>query len=498
MTRPANGAAAWSLVALLLAGCAYYNGLWSANRLAKDARKFEERGMVAEARLSWGRAAAKAETVLVHHPHSRWADDALVLQGEGLAKSGTCDAAIAPLNRAIATVTDDALRERANLAAATCALKQGSIADVERYLTPVLESHDAGRRSTAAYIGGLAAEQSGDHALAERRLAASTRPEAATTRVVALAAAGRPGAAVALVDSVARRDDDETRWTDALEAVSQSAGPVTAADALDRLLARGKLHAAPRARLLIADGDRLRSARVFDRALARYAAAQALVPDSVEAARARVRAELVRLARSRTMADLDSVSADLVDLAEAGYAVGEARALQAEIRAVRQEDTTEVKAFRDAELARDSLAAPALAAGLFLRFAATHPTSLFAPKALIAAGQLRPEALDSVDGALRARYAESPYTQAFHGLASPAYQAMEDSLAIALGVSRSRGAIAGFSVLALEPPRTGPRGPDLEAAVVGRRTLRPPAPTQRPTPVRRPGEKPGQRPDDRP
>jgi predicted negative regulator of RcsB-dependent stress response len=154
VSRPANGAAAWSLVpflgALFLAGCAYYNGLWSANRLAKDARKFEERGMVAEARLNWGRAAAKAETVLVHHPHSRWADDALVLQGEGLAKSGTCDAAIAPLNRAIATVTDDALRERANLAAATCALKQGSIAAAERYLTPVLESHDAGRRSTAA------------------------------------------------------------------------------------------------------------------------------------------------------------------------------------------------------------------------------------------------------------------------------------------------------------------------------------------------------------
>jgi hypothetical protein len=144
----------WPLTAVLtLAGCAYYNGLWSANRLASDARKYEARGMVAEARLNWGRAAAKAETVLVHHPHSRWADDALVLQGEGLARSGTCAAALAPLHHAIATVTDDALRERASLAAATCAVQQGSLSDAERYLAPVFESHDASRRSRPGAAG---------------------------------------------------------------------------------------------------------------------------------------------------------------------------------------------------------------------------------------------------------------------------------------------------------------------------------------------------------
>jgi len=172
-----------ALLALSLTGCAYYNGLWSANQLAHDARKYEERGMVAEARLSWGRAAAKAETVLVHHPRSRWSDEALVLRGEGLARSGTCDAAIAPLNRAIAVVTDDGLRERASLAAALCAVKQGSLADAERYLAPVLESHDGGRRSSAFYIGGLAARGSGDEALAERRFAESREPPAATARV---------------------------------------------------------------------------------------------------------------------------------------------------------------------------------------------------------------------------------------------------------------------------------------------------------------------------
>ncbi len=50
-----------------------------------------------------------------------------------------------------------------------------------------------------------------------------------------------------------------------------------------------------------------------------------------------------------------------------------------------------MRAFRAAELARDSLAAPMLAASLFLRFAAGHPGSLFAPKALkIDFGKLNP------------------------------------------------------------------------------------------------------------
>lgn len=462
MTRRAAGHAAAALAAVVLAGCAYYNGLWTANRLASDARKLEERGMIAEARLSWGRAAAKAETVLVRHPRSRWADDALVLQGEGLARSGTCDLALAPLNRAIAIVTDDGLRERASLAAAGCALKQGSLVEAERYLAPVLESRDGGRRSTAAYLAGLAAEGSGNHTLAERRFAASTQPEAASARVAALAAAGRARAAVALVDSVARRDNDETRWTNTLETMSQAAGPAVAADALDRLLVRGRLRAAARARLLIADGDRLRDARVFDRALARYQAAAALVPDSAEAPRAAVHIELVRLAQARTPADLDSIMSRLADLAATGAAMDEARTLRAELLMVQRGDTATVQAFRDAELARDSFAAPALAAGLFLRFAAAHPSSLFAPKALIAAGQLRPEILDSVHAALLAQYAESPYTQAFQGSASPAYQTMEDSLAIALGVTRGRNSTAGRVVGTVEPPHPGPRGPDLE------------------------------------
>lgn len=493
------------LLALTLTGCAYYNAMWSAERLARDARRLEARGASAEARLNWGRAATKAESVLVRHPSSRWADDALVLQGEGLARSGACSAAARPLERALREVEEADLRERAALAAARCALDRNAPADLAaRLLEPVLSSRDARRRSQAAYLAGQVALQRADPATAAERFSRSDLPAAAPARVSALAAAGRGPAAVATVDSVARRDDDETRWTDALAQVGATAGVETAADALDRLLARGRLRAGARARLLIADGDRLRRARRFDRAAGRYTAAAKVAPDSAEALVARVHALLGELAQAREPADLDSVANRLALLsAAAGEArLDEARGLAQRLAGVRGEDGSEVAAFRAAELARDSLDAPALAATLFLRFAARSPGSLFAPKALIAAGQLEPERLDSVRTLLASRYAESPYTLAFGGVASPAFEALEDSLAVTLGVARAPALAAAASVeLRVAPPRTGPRGPELDPppAITAARPARSQPPGERrPQPARRPGERPAERPQDRP
>jgi hypothetical protein len=400
-------------------------------------------------------------------------------------------------------VDDADLRERAALAAARCALDRDAQGDLaERLLEPVLSSRDARRRSQAAYLAGRVALLRGDPARAAERFSRSDLPAAAPARVGALAAAGRGPAAVAAMDSVARRDDDETRWADALATVGASAGVETAADALDRLLARGRLRAGARARLLIADGDRLRRARRFDRAAARYATVLEVAPDSAEATVARVHALLGELAQARDPADLDSAAARLAALsAAAGDArVDEVRDVARRVATVHQEDGSEVSAFRAAELARDSLDAPVLSATLFLRFAARSPGSLFAPKALIAAGQLQPERLDSVKALLASRYAESPYTLAFRGVASPAYEALEDSLALTLGVARPPVLAAVASVqLRVAPPRTGPRGPELDPAPVAARPARPQPPAERrPQPARRPGERPTERPQDRP
>jgi hypothetical protein len=489
-----------SALGLVLAGCAYYNGLWSAERLARDARRQEARGMTAEARLNWGRAALKAESVLVHHPSSRWADDALVLQGEALARSGSCTAAGKPLERALREVSDDALRERAALAAARCAVSERSAVRAEQLLEPVLASKDAQRRSTAAYLAGRAALLRDDPATAAEQFARSDVPEAAPARVSALAAAGRGRELAMVVDSIARRDDDEARWTDALEEVAGTAGVEAAADALDHLLARGRIRAGVRARLLIADGDRLRRTRHFDRATARYGAVLSLVPDSAESGVARVHALLGDVAQARSLEDLDSASAHLTALTSSlvGPAQGEARDLARRIKDAREADTSEIAGFRAAEQVRDSLAAPGLAAALFRRFAARHPASMFAPKALIAAGQLQPETLDSVATVLRTRYAESPYALAFHGAASPTFQATEDSLAIALGVARSIVRNRSAIEFSFAPPRTGPRGPELDPPFIAARGQTKSATPRRPVPARRPGERPTERPTERP
>ena len=118
MRRGTSWVALGLTVTVSSGGCAYYNAMWSAEKLAKQARWLEERGREPEARTQWAAAATKAESVLARHPRSRWADDALVLHGEGLARAGTCDAAAAPIADALAKVSDVPLRERACHAAA--------------------------------------------------------------------------------------------------------------------------------------------------------------------------------------------------------------------------------------------------------------------------------------------------------------------------------------------------------------------------------------------
>jgi hypothetical protein len=118
--------------------------------------------------------------------------------------------------------------------------------------------------------------------------------------------------------------------------------------------------------------------------------------------------------------------------------------------------------FRIAEIARDSLHAPALAGQLFLDAVAADSASLYAPKALLAALMVLPERHDSLVALLDSRYAGSPYTRVFHGQASVAYAVAEDSLARALGVQSGDSRRSGVSAVVSGAPVPGPRGPRLE------------------------------------
>jgi hypothetical protein len=158
------------------------------------------------------------------------------------------------------------------------------------------------------------------------------------------------------------------------------------------------------------------------------------------------------LARVRQPADLTPIIAEL-----SGSQATELIDLLTRVSAAQQ---TPAARFHAAELARDSLLAPNLAAQMFLDLAAGDTASLYAPKALIAALALAPAKHDSIVGVLDSRYASSPYTRALHGDASVAYAAAEDSLARDEGMPTARPRIAP-SDLRFGAPSPGRRGPRL-------------------------------------
>jgi hypothetical protein len=440
--------------------------MWSADHFAAQARRQEQDGRRDEARASWAAAAVKAESVVAHHPTSRWADDALVLQGEGLAKSGACDRAAAPLAQALGSVDDPELRERAALAAAECDLDARKVGAAERLLEPLRASPRRARASLAAYLSGRAAEQRGDLVAAAGSYGRSSESQAGPARARVLLAAGETAAALALIDTLARARYGEAVWAPLLAAVGEGVGAMEASRALERLLATGHLLTGSRARLLLADGNRLFAIDSLAAADARYQQVAGMVPDSAEGQVAIVRRLRVSAAQVETLDDLHAVKTRVDRAAQAGTAPAarnEGRALQDVIQSViAPGDSGPVHLFQSAELARDSLRARRLAANLFVAFAREHPASLFAPKALVAAAALSTERQDSVIAVLYSQYEASPYTLALRGEPSPAYAAAEDSLARAFGVALVQP--AAFVASLVSAPVPGPRGPPLDAA----------------------------------
>ncbi len=195
-------------------GCAYYNGMWSAEHDASTARRLEERGQASEARAEWTQAAAKAELVTLRHPRSRWADEALVLQAEALARSGACRDAAVPLARARTRTNAGAWRERLDLAAAACALARGDGLEADAALTASLVSNDAERRSRAEYLAGQAALVRMDYASAVQHFSRSSEASARDRALVSqyrvrIAQAGTPGDLMPVALQLRTEHDDD-------------------------------------------------------------------------------------------------------------------------------------------------------------------------------------------------------------------------------------------------------------------------------------------------
>nr|MBA3316830.1 hypothetical protein [Gemmatimonadales bacterium] len=210
MSRPPVLAVA--LVAALLGGCVYYNGMYNAKRLAGSARRAELDGRTFEANNLWGQVITRAESLVARHPDSKYVDEALVLKGVALARLNQCDAAVTPLGRLSLLPPNAAVTEEASLALGRCQLQLGDPSVAEIMFARVADSEDAPRRREARLLRGRALRLTGRHQDAARMLAALDDPRAVDERLLALAGGRQRKAALALADSLLATRDSTARW----------------------------------------------------------------------------------------------------------------------------------------------------------------------------------------------------------------------------------------------------------------------------------------------
>lgn len=421
---------------LLLASCAYYNGLYNAKDFANRAEKAEREGRTFEAQSDWGQAAMRAESVLVHHPRSRWAEEARWLDGKALERMGNCPAAIPQLQRTLREAGDARRADDAALRLSACQLKLGDIDAAGLAVERLLQHPDARIRNEAAWRTGTTYRRTGRSEEAVRVLRTSAHPRARGELAAALADAGDLPGAYALADSLLAERDSLAPWGAIFASIGRRA-PERGSDLVDRAVAT--LHPVPDTTAAWLTADALRWLTIdTSRADHRLIAAHDSAPDRPAGLEALLAALRMRLASSEDPAILDSVRDLLSDLAPStGPAQFRARALgTAVIRARADLDSIapdapqgDLRAFLLGETMRDSLGAPRLAAVVWRRLVADRPSSPYAPKALIALAAVGGAPADSVLGVLAVSYAGSPYLHVLRGVEDGGFAPLEDSLA---------------------------------------------------------------------
>jgi tetratricopeptide (TPR) repeat protein len=446
----------------LLAGCVYYNGMYNANRLARSARKAERDGRTFEANGLWGQVATKAESVLVRHPTSKYAQDAGLLRGIALSRLGQCEQALGPLSGLTTARSSADLLQEALLASGRCQLAMGNLAAAGAAFSQLLESKNAERRGEARFQQARLLRQAGQYAEALRALEGQHDLRAEHERVLALSGSGRIPEALALSDSLMAHGDTTRSW-DSLLVVLADSHPAVASRLVDRvrrLPNRSKNQA--EVRMLLEDGFRLAE---IDPKRAQDRFRQVLKAGATGEAAGRASLALVKIDLKRVAGphELQPIADTLKRLAERFELVSDETArLSSTVEEVRRVATVvtqdsalgDLRLFLAAEAAREELKAPRLAEGLFRQIHEKWPLSPYSPKAVLAAQQLNPAWADTARYLLEFQYWDSPYLATVRGDATPEYRQLEDSLS---AFAASLVVRKPTPVRRAPPPRVPPR-----------------------------------------
>ncbi|MDH4046351.1 MAG: hypothetical protein OEY20_08575 [Gemmatimonadota bacterium] len=416
---------------LLLSGCAYYNGLYNANRLVREAERAERDGRTGEARSLWSQAAVKAESVVSRHPKSKYRDDALYLQGRALERTGSCSQAVGPLALAGDSSTDLTLRMSALLLLGDCRLQLREPDSTLVAVAPALDEGDAEVRSRALLLRGRALLQLGRNEEALEDLSASGAREGAYAKAVALARLDRRDEAAATLAAVIDGPYLEASWLPTLDSVGIG-HPQAVAGLVDRLAVQPEVRDGARARLWLADGERWLSVGDSVTAERRFASVRDMVPDSLEGHEARAYLAVFGAQRAERWQQVvplvDSLRAATQQGGRTSRIAGKHASVLTRARNQLESDGTPMGLFLAAEDVRDSVRNWALAGSLLEQVVERHAATVLAPKALLALAALRPDVGDSLVGVMRQRYPESPYTLVLAGGGGAAFEALEDSL----------------------------------------------------------------------
>jgi hypothetical protein len=424
-------------IALLLGGCVYYNGMYNAKRLAGSARKAERDGRTFEANNLWGQVITRAESLVARHPDSKYVDEALVLKGVALSRLRQCDAAVAPLGRVSLLPSDEEVevREEAVMALGGCHLELGDPRLAEGMFARLAESKDPARRAEARLLQGRALRLTGRPGDALAALEGLEGQRARGERLLALTASHRRREALSIMDSLLASSDSAAGW-DTVTTIVGRMDPLVASALVDRLKKRPVTQPVFLAQMLYEDGVRLLA---VDRArgMARLREVAALDEPQEYAARAQLVLIRQRLSRAASASELGPLAAELDARVAARTTVSSEAAMVRDMvtRVQRAVDSglaaaprADLQLFLAAETARDSLAAPALAASLFQAIVESRPDSPYAPKAILAGKALDPGWGESVLPLLLERYALSPYVALTRGEEPNGYRELEDSL----------------------------------------------------------------------
>jgi tetratricopeptide (TPR) repeat protein len=429
--------------------CGYFNTLYNARREFTEAQRAAMRGEQSAAQTRYNGAIEKAAKSYRKYPNGRWSDDALYLIARARFELRQYDAAHAASTELLAKTTDPAMRGDAHAILGASAFQLGDPTNAMVHLDSAVQQTGKELRGRAHLWRARVhlAAQNVAAAWADLNAVEPDDPSYAAVQLERIAIGIQVGdtAQTAAAFNAMLLRDDARQWVDTLSDLAMRAASAFGATSTRHMLgtplpewtaaARDSV-ALLRARLALRGGDTATAWGELNELAARSSTAIANA--------ARVSLALSHLQRADELSDLRAVRPMLLP------AISD-QTVQTLIRSMGIVEALVGKAqnagqlvalFAAAEIARDDLGAHKLARRLFITFADVAPQTPWAPKALLAALALAPDADDSP--VLRDRllqHSASPYVQATQdGADAEAFTSAEERLQRSLIALREEGA----------------------------------------------------------